>query len=46
MARYKLNISMNKLMDSIVIPEKIKGEALDNLPNAGLGLIHNPNLEK
>ena len=45
MARYKINIPINKLMDSIVIPENLKGEALNNLPGAGMGLLDNPNQE-
>lgn len=32
-------------MDSIVIPENLKGEALNNLPSAGMGLLENPNQE-
>ena len=43
MAKYKINIPLKKLMDSIVIPERLEGKAaLNNLPAQGLGLMENP----
>jgi hypothetical protein len=42
MAKYRINIPIKRLMDSILIPEGLGGEKKDQLPPPGLGLMENP----
>ena len=42
MAKYKINVPIKRLMDSMLIPEELVGEKKEQLPEPGLGLLENP----